>query len=275
MDEQVKRYYITMGLAAQYTAMQWADTRLKPEIIVAGIPIYSVQREGHAASDEILKYRSIGGIFLAHQKGGNRTFKFDALIYGPSRLMLLGALQQLLRHGRQTGLPIDELSWDSYQKYTAKDVAVRQNAIGAYVDNWEQVMASYVPYHRTFPIITDSKIYTNMYLETLVSREDIRLGINCIEIRCAFREYYPPTDVEIKESGEGKKEKYYYETWIDPEKAIRLKRQDLSINFAWAVRKFAEFFLNREIHEKEEAKYVIEGAILGATCIPFFAYMRM
>jgi len=279
MDNEIKRYYVTLAMAAEYQTLQWAETSLKPEIIVAGIPIFSVQKEGHAASDEILKYRSIGGIFLAHQKGGNRTFKFDALIYGPSRLILLAALQKLLRLGRQIGYPIGDMTWDGWVKYTPQEVAVRQNSIGGYVDNFADFSKAYVPYHRTYPIITDSKIYTNMYLETLVVREDIRLGINCIEVRCAFREYYPPTNIEktVVEEGKGedKTTKVYYETWQDPKETLRLKRNDLFLNMVWAARTTTEYYLTKDLQEKEKGKFFIEGAILAATCLPFFGYMGM
>jgi hypothetical protein len=267
-------------MAAEYETLQFAEITLKPEIIIAGIPIYSVQKQGHAASDEMLKYRSIGGIFLAHQKGGNRTFKFDALIYGPSRLLLLAALQKLLKHGRQIGIPLSDIkgfdTWQTPSGYTAEDRAIRQNSISSYVDNEAQLNLSFVPYHRTFPIITDSKIYTNMYLETLVVRENIKLGINCIEVRCAFREYYPPTNIEIRKQNEGTEdEKLYYDTWLDPKETLRLKRNDLFLNMVWATRTTVKHFLTKDLQEKERGKFFIEGAILAATCIPFFGYMGM
>jgi len=184
--------------------------------------------------------------------------------------MLLAALQKLLRFGRQVGLPVSDIVWDYWKDYSAKQIAVRQNSIGGYVDSWEDLQKSDVPYHRTFPIITESKIYSNMYLETLVIKEDIRLGINCIEVRCAFREYYPPTDIQIDTPEEGAKDqKWYYETWQDTDIMMRTKRTDLMLNFIWATRTVVKGYLTPDLQEKERNKYFIEGAILAATCVPF------
>ena len=74
--------WITM-LMAEYLQLRQTDNDnsgnyKRPEIIVAGIPIWGLGRIGHALSDEILKYRSTGGFFMAHQKGSKETFKFTA-----------------------------------------------------------------------------------------------------------------------------------------------------------------------------------------------------
>ena len=214
MYEEHKRYLWAGSLASAFMGLRATIPELAPEIILGGIPIYNIQRQGHAASDELLKYRSMGGVFLAHQKGGNRTFIFTVKAFGPFRLALIRVLEELQWKGKEDKGMVQDISEVndilSYAGETDKLAKIdgqttrSTNLITSYTAEYDEYLEEEYVYHKTIPIITDSKIYTNMYLETLVYREDVRLGMNCMEIRCAFRQYLPPTNVNIME-------KQYYE----------------------------------------------------------------
>jgi len=49
--------------------------RIKPAAVMAGIPLGTVNELSMALSDRIVKYRATGGIFLAHQDGGNESLR--------------------------------------------------------------------------------------------------------------------------------------------------------------------------------------------------------
>ena len=102
------RYLTAFSLASEFLALQLAPTTYQPDCMIAGLPVYNVQHEGHAASDETLKYRSMGTVFLAHQKGGKRTFKCTLLIQGPARLYVLWYLQYLQRRGLQENIVLSD-----------------------------------------------------------------------------------------------------------------------------------------------------------------------
>ena len=113
--QKARRYAWTTMLAKQYIAMTgrgqlpWAEpVQHAPDIIIAGIPVWNVNKIGHASSDEILKYRSMGGVFLAHQKGGKHTFKFTAHFFGPIRYILTKLLEGILILGSESAEKIGE-----------------------------------------------------------------------------------------------------------------------------------------------------------------------
>ena len=110
IGDNTNRYWAVFGMAAEFLALQLAPTTYQPDAIIAGLPIYHMQHEGHAASDEMLKYRSMGTIFLAHQKGGKRTFKCTLLIQGPARLYVLMFLQFLQKAGIQENITLSDFA---------------------------------------------------------------------------------------------------------------------------------------------------------------------
>lgn len=264
MKEKKWRYIWTTALAAEFVALRLAPVRFKPDAILAGLPVYHIQREGHAASDELLKYRSMGTLFLAHQKGGKRTFKCTLKIQGPARLYVLSFLQNLQKTGIQENLSI----WDFSQsnsldiiKSETEFTSPTTNAKIRYMEGYRPIGLEQIAYHKTFPIITDTKIYTNMYLETLRYVEDIKVGVDVMEIDCAFREFIPPMHVIWYEGNEEKKKKGYFSAFITDDERDALRRIDLLFNVSWAMRRwFADM---QDLEQKQINQYTIEGAVLA------------
>jgi len=282
MAKKVKRYAWTAMLMAEYNVMRgegnFVGTIIKPEIIVAGVPVWHVNRLGHAASDEILKYRSMGGIFLAHQKGGKHTFKFTAKIFGPMRLITYKLLEGLQLLGTEESRDVTDLvklkniKWANEKKslVDAKDMKAAGSLGSPIIDFTKSGNFTQEEYgfHRTFPIITETRIYTDMYLETLVMRESVKLGKDCMEIECAFRQYIAPTSyqrtVENKEV-----ERQYYTVFI-PDKMIKLFRSlDLLINISWTAQQTLNDVIGQSnpdiMYRKGLGKFGWEGIyLLGA-----------
>lgn len=252
--KKIKRYTWTGLLMTEYLALRGLTgegVQIKPEIIVAGIPVWHINKLGHAMSDEILKYRSMGGIFLAHQKGGKQTFHFTARIFGPMRFVtykLLEALQLLGSEDAQSvtdltdvtsvpGLDSVDLEWID-QKGNIVDVEGRleAGALGSPLIDWtrqSEFANEEYAFHRTFPIITDTKIYTDMYLETLVARENVKFGKNVLEIECAFRQFTAPIYFQKTVPNEEGSRKYY-STFIPKDLMIAIERIENVINILWA-----------------------------------------
>ena len=251
--KKIKRYTWTTLLMTEYLALRGntgEGVQIKPDIIVAGIPVWDINRLGHAVSDEILKYRSMGGIFLAHQKGGKQTFHFTARIFGPMRFVtykLLEALQLLGSEDAKSvtdltdvttvpGLDSVDLEWEDQKKNIIKiEGQIAAGSLGSplidYTRQSEFENEEYA-FHRTFPIITDTKIYTDMYLETLVAREDIKFGKNVLEIECAFRQYTAPLYFQKTVPNEEGRRKYYT-TFVPKDLMIGIERIESVINILW------------------------------------------
>lgn len=250
IGQRIKRYSWTAALAVQYLMMRGEigeGVQIKPDIIVGGIPVYHITRLGHGSSDEILKYRSMGGIFLAHQKGGKHTFKFTARIFGPMRHITYKMLEALQIFGTETSKNVLEnlnevlgshsVSWIDESKNVINPVDLDElGALGSPIIDYTNYAFENETYgfHKTCPIITDTKIYTDMYLETLVSKESEKIGMDAMEIECAFRKYIPPTNFFTTAKNK-KTKRTYYSTFI-PKKIQQIyKRMDLSINLIWAL----------------------------------------
>ena len=83
----IARYYLTN------------KKRIKPAAVLAGIPLGTVQELSMALSDRIVKYRATGGIFLAHQDGGNESLRIICKAWGLSRYIFLIMLDFLFLYG--------------------------------------------------------------------------------------------------------------------------------------------------------------------------------
>jgi len=172
---------------------------IQPSVVMAGIPMSSPQEVSHAMSDRILKYRATGGIFLAHQPGGEQTLRIVGKAFGKSRYLFLTMLDFLFLYGSTkvvdmfadapnlTGLGIPPT-----HPYTS--IIDPTKELVPQVDPWTEINASNVDegreeQHLTFPVITRSKIYTNMYIETYDFTESIENGMNCVTYTIFLRKY--------------------------------------------------------------------------------------
>lgn len=279
MAKKVKRYAWTALLMTEYNVFRgqgnFEGTIIKPEIIIAGIPVWHINKLGHASSDELLKYRSMGGIFLAHQKGGKHTFKFTAKIFGPMRLITYKLLEGLQLLGTEESRDVNKLvelnkiSWANAKKslVEAKDMKAAGSLGSPIIDftKSDNLNIEEYGYNRTFPVITETRIYTDMYLETLLMRESVKLGKDVMEIECAFRQYIPKTSYQETDLNKETERRYY--TVFIPDRMIKLFRGlDLLINIAWATQQTFQDYIGQSspdiIYQKPDGKFTWEGGIL-------------
>ena len=246
------RFIWTGLLMAQYQLMNDLGLLgMKPDVIIGGLPVYHVNKIGHAASDEILKYRSTGGIFLAHQRGGKHTFKFTARLFGPNRLLMLKALETLQKVGAEEAKNIvynlpqaATMGWSNEKQIdpnTIKNIDSGSDLINytRYGDIDEQ---EYIT-HRTYPIITETRIYTDMYMETLTYSRDVKYGANVIEVNCLFRKFQPPLQWQATiPNPNQKREIKYYRTFIPQKELTFLRRMDYYFNLSWALMRMIRDF---------------------------------
>ena len=268
IKDNTKRYASVAIMAAEYIGLQLAPIKYKPDAIIAGLPVYHTQKEGHAASDEVLKYRSMGTIFLAHQKGGKRTFKCTLRIHGPARLYVLSFFQALQKNGVQENIALNQFNFKEPFDTKKEEEPFTNPTVNSkirYMSGYDKQGDEMIAYHKTIPIITDTKIYSNMYLETLRYTEDIKIGKETFDIDLAFREFIPPLHVKWFPGDEKKKQKGYFTTWITDEERSALRRVDLMTNMFWASRPIINVFTQDiEIEQKQTGRYAIEGSILSA-----------
>lgn len=153
-------------------------SRYYPDAIIGTVPMYSVQRIERGLSDRILKYRAIGDVFLAHQKGSTDTLRVDGTLYGDTRLLELVAL----------------ITLQAYSETELKDIAGNLN-FGGTVGEFGamgQVTGQYES-HFTVPIITQSEILLDMYLQTIEWHHTIdEGGYDIIKYHLLFRKHIEP-----------------------------------------------------------------------------------
>lgn len=173
------------------------EARIKPAAVIGGIPLGTVTELSHAMSDRTLKFRSRGGIFLAHQEGGEQTLRITGLAWGPNRFWFLVMLDFLFLYGQASthdmfakGL----IDGNLVTKDIVKDV-IPEDKIK--IDPWAKIDRDDLEdgieeSHLTFPIVTRNRVYNNMYIETYDYREAVEIGRNVIEYTLFFRKYIPP-----------------------------------------------------------------------------------
>jgi len=157
----------------------------RPGAIVGPIPLWSVQMIERARSDRKIKSRAIGDVFLAHQKGNRDIVRIDGTFSGPYRLLYILLLIRLQKEGeaRQETLA-DNLTYLG-QVVTHSDVTRTESRRL----NYET--------HRTFPIITETHIILDMYIQTIEWHRSVEDGKNVIKYHLLFRKYYPSTGYKV------------------------------------------------------------------------------
>jgi len=195
--------------------------RIKPAAVLAGIPLGTVEELSHALSDRIVKYRATGGVFLAHQDGGNESLRIICKAWGKDRYFFLILLDFLFRYGRGKILDLFKniksnplggiYNWNKTNLTELAQIANPWKLFDA-----ENADEGREEYHLTFPIVTKNRIFSSMYLETYDIVESVNTGMNVLTITLFLRKYrttYPLEIIKIKEKKKGKKEpdiNYYY-----------------------------------------------------------------
>lgn len=173
---------------------------IQPSIVIAGIPMPSVQEISHAMSDRILKYRATGGIFLAHQPGGEQTLRIVGKAFGRNRYLFLTMLDFLFLYGSTKIVDLfadaPNLTTLGVPSFFGVSSLDPERKLQPQVDPWTEINAINMDegreeQHLTFPVITKAKIYTNMYVETYDFTESIENGMNCVIYTIFLRKYIP------------------------------------------------------------------------------------
>ncbi len=180
---------ISMVMYSLFSYYFYNPNNIKPAAVIAGIPLGTVTEISHAMSDRILKYRATGGIFLAHQEGGEVTLRIMGKAIGKNRFAFLSMMDLLFLYGSSKSLDLftDKLQgiaevtqlapstnpWKEFDKYSL-DAGIEEK-------------------HLTFPVITNNppKTYTNMYIETWEFTQSIENGMDVLNYSIFFRKYKP------------------------------------------------------------------------------------
>ena len=185
--------------------------RIKPAAVLAGIPLGTVEELSMALSDRIVKYRATGGIFLAHQDGGNESLRIICKAWGLSRYIFLIMLDFLFLYGSAKILDL----FAGLHEFT--DAGLLPGQIGEMADiiprdalgkktevrnPWKRFdrmnkEEGREHYHNTFPIVTKNRVYTSMYLETYDIVESVNNGKNILTCTLFLRKYRPPYPLEL------------------------------------------------------------------------------
>ena len=177
--------------------------RIKPAAVLAGIPLGTVRELSMALSDRILKYRSTGGVFLAHQDGGNESLRIIVKAWGIGRYLFLTMLDFLFLYGSAKILDLFGNSPFGTDVYADEGLLVDKADLDVQVRNpWKKFDAfnkdeGREEYHSTFPIVTKNRIFSSMYLETYDIVESVNTGMNMLTTTLFLRKYRPPYPLEF------------------------------------------------------------------------------
>jgi len=208
--------------------------RIKPAAILAGIPLGTVEELSMALSDRILKYRSTGGIFLAHQDGGNESLRIVCKAWGIGRYLFLVMLDFLFMYGSakiidlfkgislfgsMKGAPPGQITKDIFGKSVQKkNPWKRFNQMNKDEGREE--------YHSTFPIVTKNRIFSSMYLETYDIIESVNTGMNMLTVTLFLRKYRPSYPLEmtnVRPEKEGQQHTSWYRQQKVKDQAVWIK----------------------------------------------------
>lgn len=155
-----------------------------PDIVVGTIPFYSAQRLERGMSDRILKYRAIGDIFLAHQRGSTDTLRVDITLFGPYRNFYLLYLLSLQQKGEGQLKNLESLT----TSVTAPVAPLPTDVIKIPKSGKIQYES-----HTTYPLITQTSIMLDMFLQTLEwGQTKDTGGSTIIKVTLLFRKHIDP-----------------------------------------------------------------------------------
>ncbi|KKM93240.1 hypothetical protein LCGC14_1210370 [marine sediment metagenome] len=176
------------------------DKRIKPAAVLAGIPLGTVEELSMALSDRILKYRSTGGIFLAHQSGGNESLRIICKAWGGNKYWFLILIDFIFLYGQSKILDMFALTKENVFT-VGRDKSILSKTAKV-VNPWREFKEDNVDegreeYHMTFPIVTKNRIYSSMFLETYDIVESVNNGMNMLTITLFLRKYRVPYPYEL------------------------------------------------------------------------------
>jgi len=186
-------------------------TDSKPSVVMGGIPLWSTQEVSHGISELMMKYRATGGIFLAHQEGGEQTLRIQGKTWGPNRFLFLQIMDSLFIYGNSVKFDMFWKEIDSHDLDYIYDIATGTDKRETVTNPWtyydkKNLDEGIEEKHLTFPVITKTRIYTNMYIETWEFIEAIENGMNVINFTIFLRKYITPAPYKYAKVKVGKDE---------------------------------------------------------------------
>lgn len=160
-----KRSLEALRWSARYAVLDF------PDVMLWFLPLKKVQMFELAISQNILKYRSVGGQFLAHQHGGNHAIRIDVEISGPNASTILTILQLLHAYGDFSDIltPGYENSVVNMNKQHVPGTFTKSNNSSDEtqhnVNDYSWIQSKW---HKVFPIVTKDDIMFDMYIESLI-----------------------------------------------------------------------------------------------------------
>lgn len=195
----------TVALTYSLTKHYWLNFgQIKPSCIVAGIPYPTVEELSHGISDREVRYRATGGIFLAHQSGGNESLRVVGRAWGANRFWFLNMLDLLFLWGSTKTIDVfanafsgaaKRLVIDQTGNYIARAFEVSKDPWVVFND--DNLNEGYQEQHLTFPVLTKNRVYLAMYIETYSWRQRLVNGRKMIEYTIFFRKYEPAPEFEF------------------------------------------------------------------------------
>jgi hypothetical protein len=193
----------------------------EPDVILKFIPLYNAQSIEITKSHQKLKYRAIGGQFLAHQRGGNYALRIDVKLPDTDDYLNFGSdfpvkfssldiitLLQIL-HAQGDAMKLDNMKDavlpSSFSPDPTKISMNRLTLKNAIMDGEVNVKGEYTDvitnWHKTFTIITKDEILFNMYIESLIYwRTNNKDDPNTINLSILCRKFVePPKITEFEE----------------------------------------------------------------------------
>ncbi len=214
---------------------------VQPSVVMAGIPMPSIQEISHAMSDKLLKYRATGGIFLAHQPGGEQTLRIVGKAFGRNRFLFLTMLDFLFLYGSARVVDLLAKAPTIAPWGASGSILTMTDVLEPQVDPWKKIEGSNVEdgreeQHLTFPVITTSATHTNMFIETYDFTESIEYGMNCVTYTIFLRKYVPSYPYKFKFTlDENKNPLWYYSHDKDDELISRLRSVDLAMEAGFST----------------------------------------
>ncbi|GAG71760.1 unnamed protein product, partial [marine sediment metagenome] len=153
-----------------------------------------------------------GGVFLAHQSGGNESLRIVGKAWGEKRFLFLNMLDLLFLWGSTKTIDVFANAMSSLsplniavQSPIAQGGAAAARLSNISKDPWvefkqKNLNEGYQEQHMTFPVITKNRVYVSMYIETFSWRQRLdKERRKMVEYTIFFRKYEPQPEYEFGE----------------------------------------------------------------------------
>ena len=201
----MSNYWLRTGTEAA-TAIAIHKGNDRPDVTLGIFPFWGVTSIETASSQNILKYRAVGGQFLAHQHGGNISLRIDMILKGPTVPLQLGLLETLFSFGQARDKINSGILYQPFFKgdvsralrgetTTAAQQAIQQanpttgdniSKVGKDDYNWIRS-----EYHNTFAIASRDFVMTGMYVESFIYYRNVGTDPSLVYVSLLCRKFIP------------------------------------------------------------------------------------